>query len=223
MKRGASYLAEFVVVFLGVSLSFFAENVREERAERAMERASLERLVRDMDQDLADFPGNLQRLEAGMAAIDRLLEARDDPAPSPDSVSADLSDFLQCSIMVANTSEYESLKASGGLNRIQDADFRQRLTENYEMYPDLKAWHRADCTRMEEILEYVADELRIGVVGTDWDVRVVGPVERVTGDRRFQAALASLKAERGVLAGFISDRIEMVGRLRARALELLSR
>ena len=76
--------------------------------------------------------------------------------------------------MAANSSEYESLKASGGLDRIRDAEFRQRLTVNYERYPQLVDQHDRDCERMLVVLQHVADEVRIEVRDFTFDVTVLG-------------------------------------------------
>ena len=217
-RRLRRYAAEFVVIFLGVSLSFLAENVREARADRAAERASLVRLVRDMESDLADFPGNLERAHEGIAAIGWIQTAQDGALPAKDSLEHYLEGILVCSAMAANSSEYESLKASGSLRLIRDVEFRQALTENYERYQALSQQHVTDCEAQLDPLEPIADQIRIR---SDRSVEIVGDVEAIMTNGRFFLALSGVRGRRGAIAGNNRSRIDALEKLRARALELL--
>ena len=212
-SRLLRYAGEFAVVFLGVTLSFVAENYREAQAERRLEGESIERLRRDFVQDLSDFPGNLERAEAGLAAIDWLLGVRGAAAPSTDSVAHYLGQFLLCSGMMANTSEYESLKASGGLNRIQNEEFRQQLTLNYERYPQLAALHDLDCQKTWEIIRLVSAEVHLVPSGYETDVTVTGSAAGVIEDREFQAALVGQRFRRLGLRSLIRQRLAQLERL----------
>ena len=219
--RVMRYAAEFVVIFMGVSLSFFAENLREGRADRVAERESLLRLVRDMESDLADFPGNLERATAGIASIEWIQRAQDGERPSVDSLEHHLASYLVCSAMAANSSEYESLKASGGLRLIRDMDFRQALTANYEGYAYLSELHLIDCESMVSPLDHVAEHVRVQPADYFFEVRVVGGVDGILTNRRFLNELSQVSVRRGAIAARVEGRVQALEDLRGRALELL--
>lgn len=216
--RLARYLAEFVVIFLGVSLSFVAENVREARADRASERAALTRLLQDMESDLADFPGNADRALLGIRSIDWITTPREGTMPAMDSLEHHLGNVLVCSHMMDNTSEYQSLKGSGNLRLIRDSEFRRALTANYEAYPLLADLHWIDCEHQQVPFESVADHIRIR---PDRSVEVVGDAEQILGNGPFLLALSALRGRRGAIVANSRERIEALESLRDRARQLL--
>jgi len=120
------------VASLGVWLGLVAENYRQERQERPEERVSLARLLRDLDFDLDDMSGNLERAEWSHRAARRLLDATADPmSVSRDSAEYYLNQFQRRTILAVNDSEYTALFSAGRINVIRDIDLRQRLTELY--------------------------------------------------------------------------------------------
>ena len=224
VQRGRSlrrYVVEFFVIFLGVSLSFFAENVRENRQDRLAERESLRRLVRDIDSDLTDFRGNLETAEAGLEAVDWILSMQDSAAPPRDSLELRLRRFLVCSVMVANASEYESLKNSGDLRLLSDTEFRHDLTTHYELYPIVAQLHSRDCEEPLETIELIEDQLSLDPDGFYYRVRIVGNVEDVMTNRRFRNALTKSRFSRNVVRYYNDLLISRLEALRAQALELL--
>lgn len=142
-RRWARYFAEFVVIFLGVSLSFFAEDLRENRRDRQDERASLVRLRSNLTE--SDFDNELTRANRSLSGIERILAARDSARPPADSLAAWLSDAAACTPIVVNRSEYESLRSSGRLSLLRDADLRRLLTAHYERYNAVLELSRRDC------------------------------------------------------------------------------
>ena len=221
--QAVRYVAELVVIFVGVSLSFAAENIREARSDRLLERQSIERLNRDMDQDLADFPVNVRTLERGIEAINWLQAAQDGPTPPADSVAHYLRQYLFCAVMRANAAEYESLKWSGGLNRISDTEFRQLLALNYQDYSMMADLHLQDCNRGAEIVALVAEEVRLEVGEGGWRATVVGDPRSIVQNRRFQNALASHEALRGYVVSMLVQSLERLEELKRQAQASLDR
>lgn len=206
------------MIFLGVSLSFVAENVRETRADRAAERAALTRLIQDMESDLDDFPGNADRALLGIESIEWIMTPREGTIPAMDSLEYHLANVLVCSHMRANTSEYQSLKGSGNLRLIRDSEFRRALTANYEAYPLLADLHWIDCESQQVPFESVADHIRIR---PDRSIEVVGEAEQILGNGPFLLALAGLRGRRGAIVVGNRQRIEALESLRDRARQLL--
>lgn len=165
------YLAEFVVIFLGVSMSFVAEDLRENRRDHQAERASLERLLTDLTN--SDFATELERSDESIAGIERILAARDSVRPSADSLGLWLTAAVACTPSVVNRSEYESLRSSGRLSLLSDPDLRRLLTAHYERWDAVLDFGRQDCdfSFMRSIASHVSLEPR-------W----VSPEYVVTGD-----------------------------------------
>lgn len=224
LSRAAAlrYLAEFLVVFLGVTLSFVAENVREDRAERALERESLRRIAADLEEDLSDLPGNAVTARRGVAAIAWLQASNEEIQPSADSVVHYLKQYLTCSLVFANSSEYESLKSSGGLSRIQNVSFRQALTLHYERYPQMIQLHDRDCDTMMDPIEHITDQVRIISTATALQISLTGSVTEIVTNQRFRNALSEQSILRLMIGQVVDQRVRQLERLRDDALSLLA-
>ena len=170
-RRWIRYFAEFAVIFLGVSLSFFAEDLRENRRDRQAERASLVRLRSDLTN--SDFETELERADQAIAGIARILTARDSLRPSADSLGSWLSDAVACTPSVVNRSEYESLRSSGRLSLLRDSDLRRLLTAHYERYNAVLDLSARDCDF--SFMRTIASQVRL-------EPRWVSPRYIVTGD-----------------------------------------
>lgn len=204
------YAIEFVVIFVSVSLSFVADNLRDEAANRKMERAALARLEQDLAADLEAFPGNLDRAQIGLDAIDRLLAPNAADSLSTSQVETQLQRYWLCSVFQANNSEYESLKASGDLKLLRDDALRRRLAENYEAYETLEFYHRDDCDRMPDTFRHIADEIQIREAGYSVRVTVTGNASRILNNAEFRIALAAHKGLRMVLVDYIEQSMSLV-------------
>ena len=206
-EKAQRYLAEFVIIFLGVSLSFVAENYREERAARANERLSLERMLEDLTE--TDFDREVRTYEQATSASRLILDARRSPVVPRDTLTGWINRATRCVPSVVNTSEYESLKGSGGLNRISDASLRQSVATHYERYPAVYRLVEMDCDW--SFLDPVSAE-----VEADWtdagpgmpQFAVTGSAEGVIGNRDFMLALAQVHYRKNILRqrfGILAD------------------
>jgi len=216
------YVLEFTVIFLGVSLSFAAENIREAWRDRATEHESLGRVVRGMENDLRDFGINASTAEAGAESIAWIHAQVGGEPPLRDSLERHLNRVMLCSVMAANSSEYESLKSSGDLRVLSDVDFREDLTALYELYPLVAGIHIQDCAAREGVFEPVMDVLRIEPSGAFPSVRVDGDVAEILTNRQFLNSLSLSHSIRVVLGRLDRDLIDRLEDLKARALELLA-
>jgi hypothetical protein len=126
------YGFELVVVFLGVWLSLMAESFRQNRILAEAERESLQRMVRDLADDLADLDGNLFRAEHGIQGAMWTLAHREAPVAPMDTLAQMLAQMGPCSNLGENRSEYVSLQSSGALNIIRDPELRQEIVALYE-------------------------------------------------------------------------------------------
>jgi hypothetical protein len=194
-RRWARYLAEFVVIFLGVSLSFFAEDLRENRRDRHEERASLVRLHSNLTE--SDFENELTRTSLSLSGIERILAVRDSARPSADSLSAWLSDAAACTPVVVNRSEYESLRSSGKLSLLRDADLRRLLTAHYERYNAVLDLSRRECDF--SYMRPIASSVRVVPRFSYPRYVVTGDVSAILMDDTFMMEIGHLHQVKNVL------------------------
>jgi hypothetical protein len=150
------YAAELVVVFFGVWLSLAAEDWRQSRADTATARASISRMAADLASDIRDLEINEDRAGDGVM-LGRWLLGRgaEDDAPA-DSVNRSLSAIQFCSMFVENNGEYESLRNSGRLGIIRDADLRSRIVSHYESRRFIHSLHAVDCENNVTVFDLMA-------------------------------------------------------------------
>ena len=56
----AKYLAEFIVIITGISLSFYVENLNQNNYKENLKNQSLKRVLKNLETDTRDFEFNLE-------------------------------------------------------------------------------------------------------------------------------------------------------------------
>lgn len=129
-------MAEFLVIFAGVTLSLLADDWRQRQGDRAQETALLAGMHADLAADSANISSVWQRGETWERAAVRLrlrMESSDDLPP--DSVFAYLQPVVWRTTYQPVTATYASLKAGGGLMAlIRDVELRRLIAAYYEVY-----------------------------------------------------------------------------------------
>lgn len=129
IKRG---IVNFLAIFLGVSLSFLAEDWREDLNEVEDGLRSLQGIVADINQDVPTAQ-TLARIDSTALArglwLHRNWERDDLP---DDSVDAALQALHSGSPYTPVRSEYESAKYAGRLQYLENQALRQDITQLYE-------------------------------------------------------------------------------------------
>jgi hypothetical protein len=85
--RRGRWVAEFVLVVVGVLAAFGIDNWRQSRTDVSVERHLLEGIAADLDRDRSDLEGALGSVQARLAAADDLLRLAGDPDVGVISVS----------------------------------------------------------------------------------------------------------------------------------------
>jgi len=155
-RTAGRYAAELVVVFVGVWLSFLAEDWRQQAGDSRTEQASLIRMTEDLQADSADLRLNLERALVGVRAGDWVLERGLDAVQAGDSLRHALSAVQFCSFFVENPAEYEALRNSGNLGIVADAELRRSIVVLYESRLFLRSLHARDCEHNENVFALMA-------------------------------------------------------------------
>jgi hypothetical protein len=73
-KGFKEYFLEFLMIFLAVTMGFFAENIRENISDRETEHANINSLVKNLTEDSVNIESALQSYQANQMEIDSLME-----------------------------------------------------------------------------------------------------------------------------------------------------
>lgn len=228
------YGPELIVVFVGVWLSFLAEDWRQNRVDSATELASLRRIAADLGADLEDLRLNLRRAEAGVTGGLSLIGSEGDEGHG--SLERDLSSLQFSAFFVENPGEYQSLRNSGQLGVVRDEALRSRIVSHYESRVFLRRLHEDDYLRTERVHDLVLPFVRLvspgeahrpGVDSPDGfpdtsRPRVAEVIDTlfVTQDVEFQNAVVTLVTRRRFLIREIERTINAAEDLRS---DLLAR
>jgi hypothetical protein len=157
-KKLKDYLLEGLMIFVAVTLGFFAESIRENMNDRKKEREYVASLMSNLEQDTAQFKSVISDNRIKMAGLDRLLSLRSG------TMDADAKRLLYQAagpyvsgafIFRSNDATMVQLKNSGGLPFIR----RSHIADSI-VYYDLvvRAIYAAEIAYQESIKDAV-DEM----------------------------------------------------------------
>ncbi len=124
-------LVEFAIIFAGVTLGLLADDWRQDRMDRATERLALE----DLSEDLLRDSVQLEQVRLVAQGWDQaaLWARRADPRSVTAEQAADhMAAASSMTIYQPVTSSYSSLKDSGQLDLIRDAELRRQIVGYFE-------------------------------------------------------------------------------------------
>lgn len=126
----ARYAIEFAILFLGVFLAFLSDGYREYLQEREHERAYLEAMSCELNDEINNVSHVLSSMQTKRTHMDRFLQLTKDPRTPSDSLERYLPSFIY-NFLYVNTpsSAYESMKSSGDLRLIKDKALQFKLVQ----------------------------------------------------------------------------------------------
>jgi hypothetical protein len=232
-RRLKRYAAEFLVIFLGVWLSLLAEQWRQDREDRNSERLALEGMLQDLALDLEDMTGNLARARPALESANWIVGKRGGVGVSGDSIAVALTQIGPCSFPQWNTSQYSTLKASGGLNLIDESGLRSQIAEYYETRAGLDLLHETDCAESSAVYELLAPFVTLGIPSGEPDlgrtrefsavITEVPAAEELLRDAEIVNRIVKLAAHRTFLAYWIGQEVQKAEDLRRAIVEALGR
>ena len=150
-KNFKEYFLEFVMIFLAVTLGFFAENIREHFTDSDKEKRNIESIIKSVAIDTAYLKKVIQLNQNQIKGIDSLISIKNEDVQL-DTVKWKyyyyILNFLdQKYYFHAKNAGIEQLKSSGGLSLIKN----QAVTDNiqaYDIFTDAIYEQQADCEYM---------------------------------------------------------------------------
>lgn len=128
------HLASLLVVILGISIAFYLENYKEEKANSRLEEKYIQSLVQDLESDIAALD-TLQIINELISnALVKLSNASTDRSAPRDSITGFMLGIQYNPPFSPQKTTYESMKSSGQLELISDFELRNQIVELYEQY-----------------------------------------------------------------------------------------
>jgi len=185
------YLAELVVVFVGVALAFAVENLREGINERAVEAQYLSGFRRDLTADLAMLR---EQQEARGAQVDNalvVLEFYGGRSIDPQPFFAAYFSALFALRTAPGRNTMDEVLSSGSLRLIRDADIREALLELYARYDEI--------ARREDHIDRDFDSYLYDPTFTSIPFQPDGPWDDTAENRHsVETLLGDLRVENGM-------------------------
>jgi|SRR5689334_2741803 len=120
-KKFKQYFLEFLMIFLAVTLGFFAENLREHFADKKMEKEYMESMVKDLKADTTSFSRTIQQYTLISKAIDAMLTSLKSDDPDPSIINRIVSEeFWMYTGFSYNNETVQQLKNSGNFRLVKD-------------------------------------------------------------------------------------------------------
>ena len=131
-KKFTHYLWEFLMLFLAVSLGFYAENLREGIIHREQVRTNMRSLLSDLRSDAALFDSVIERNQYSCTMADSLIELlHADISNTPEIYFTARSVTSNIGYYYSNTKSFDQLKASGLLRFIHPKDLLDSIGNYY--------------------------------------------------------------------------------------------
>ncbi|MBS1745966.1 MAG: hypothetical protein JST21_07330 [Bacteroidetes bacterium] len=138
-KKGfKEYFLEFLMIFLAVTLGFFAENIREHLDDNAKEKEYIKSLVDDLKVDQQILAQNISSVQSGISMMDSMIIILDHPSLLSNNIGelyylARLSPRLQP--LAINDKTFQQLKNSGNFRLIKNISASNKIMEYYNTIP----------------------------------------------------------------------------------------
>lgn len=169
-KNFKEYFLEFVMIFLAVTMGFFAENIRENITEHRREKEYARLLLSDLRSDSLYYVQREKKINRVLPDYDKLFRML--TQPSPVSNYKVLETFLPLGYtfkLEVTPTTYNEMKTSGTLRYIENRELRKKLQDYYDVkIPKAEGFIQIiDNFFTQYIQPYYVDNIR----SQDWDFR----------------------------------------------------
>ena len=132
-KKWKEYFLEFLMIFLAVTLGFFAENLREHIKEKAVIQNNMESMIADLQSDVAMYNSTLTANQFSDKRTDTLITLLKKDRTSTSEI------YFLARFITANNQNYspitktfDQMKSSGTLKLIEPSRLLDSISEYYQ-------------------------------------------------------------------------------------------
>ena len=156
------YTLEFIVIVIGISLSFYVEKLNEDHYKRNLKNQSLKRILKNIEVDTGDFQFNLIATKRALYSIDWIEKNKDNlNSFSQDSIGYHLNRAIYFNtIFVDNQEEYRGLQNSGLIEIIENENVVVKLQEKYITHGFIKKIEDIILKKAEKFDDFIFQNLK---------------------------------------------------------------
>ncbi len=137
-KKWKAYLLEFLMIFLAVTMGFFAERLREHLNDSSKGKEYIESLVQDLKVDQEILAKDIISLQSGISMMDSMITFLDNPELLASNTGklyylARLAPRLQP--LPLNDKTFEQLKNAGNFRLIKNVRTSNKIMDYYNKVP----------------------------------------------------------------------------------------
>ena len=138
------YLSEVIVIFLGISISFWFNEWRDNQKDREMEQKILQNLKENLVQDTLLIGRTRQGVSMMVRGTEKLIQLEEDSSLL-DSVSFYIDMAASYTGVLTNKTAYEEMKQTGHTRLIQDDTLKKAILGHYTgLIPYVEEWCEVD-------------------------------------------------------------------------------
>ncbi len=159
-KNLSYYLAELLILVLGISLSFILNEWRQERSERKLESELLTQFRENLILDSISLSAQVQSLDLRMKAAQNLLLV-DESTPYTDTTARNLIFLMNFGAFYPTDITYQEMRSLGNSRLISNKELLQEMIQLYQSDFDLLAeWVDTDRSFvLNDLLPYMNSNL----------------------------------------------------------------
>jgi hypothetical protein len=139
-KKWKEYLLEFLMIFLAVTLGFFAESFREHILDKEKEKQSIESIIKSIASDTVQLINIESANKRALMYMDKLLELKDSDITMPEAkikFYSNISKGVYYDIYFrSNDAAFQQLQSTGSLRLIKNQHITDSLFQ-YQQYTSL--------------------------------------------------------------------------------------
>lgn len=140
-KKFKEYLLEGLMIFIAVTLGFFAESLREHFSNKEIEDSNIKSLVRNLEEDSLFLLGTIKFNEMKSAWIDSFVALKNSRLPDTSFKKLFIYYAFKLSAsqnFIANQTAFEQMKSSGTLRLIRSPGVVNSIMKYEWMYETIK-------------------------------------------------------------------------------------
>jgi hypothetical protein len=151
-KKWKEYITEFLMLFLAVSLGFFAENLREHQIEKHREISYLKNVHEDLQLDLKNIDNVMNQNTVRLQAMDTLFQSINNNTITNEDVYYYIRNLALRATFESSHVGLDQIKSAGGL----------RMIKNPEIISGIQEYERAldALEKLENVRERTLEQAR---------------------------------------------------------------
>ena len=163
------YFSEVIVIFLGISVSFWFDEWRGNRKDREMEQKVLQNLKENLVQDTLLLGQTTQNIDAMVRGAQKLIQFKQD-AEIADSVHFYIDMAASYTGILTNQTTYEEMKQAGHTRLIQDDTLKKFILGHYTtLIPYVQEWCEVDKTHtMTQLIPEMSNYFPVVIDSMGW-------------------------------------------------------